>query len=167
MKASFLLLALLGTVAGGPVAQAQVAPAETQAVAQQLNQLMRNPKKPKQDVTLTLSGCQGEQLIRDRGADVHTSQPLGLSFNSGNSGWAMKMDNGVFEMKMTFDWADVTALTYEPATDDDKQKHFQIKIVKRKPSNSISFELPLYTTDEAVVKAVVARLEKVRQGCKK
>jgi opacity protein-like surface antigen len=167
MKTPFLLLALLGAVAAGPAARAQVARAETQAVARQLNQLMRNPKKPKQDVTLTLNGCHGEQLIRDRGADVHTDRPLGLSFNSGNSGWAVKVDNGVFEMKMTFDWADVTALTYEPVTGDDKQKHFEIKVAKRKSGSNASFELPLYTTDEAVVKEVVRRLEKIRQGCRK
>ncbi|WP_046246376.1 hypothetical protein [Hymenobacter terrenus] len=169
MKNPLLVLALLGTT--GPAAHAQATPAETKAVAQQLNRLMRNPKKPKQDLTLTMSGCHAEHIVRDRGADVKTSTPLGLSFNSGKSGWAMKMDNGVFEMKMSFDWADVTALTYERATDDDGQKHFQIKLNNHKKDSkgssgpSVSFELPLYTTDEAVVKAMTARLEKVRQGC--
>jgi hypothetical protein len=165
MKNFLLALTLCGIVASGPPAWAQGTPAETQAVARELNELMRNPKKPKQDLKLTLNGCHGEQLIRDRDADVQTSKPLAVSFNSGNSGWAMKMDNGVFEMKMSFEWANVTALTYEPATDDDGQKHFQIKLKSSKKGSSTSFELPLYTTDEAVVKAVTARLEKVRQRC--
>ncbi|MBD2766929.1 hypothetical protein IC235_03365 [Hymenobacter sp. BT664] len=164
MKTSALLLVLFGAAGA---AQAQVPPAETQAVAQQLNRLMRNPQNPNQEVTLTLNGCGGEQLIRDRGAKAHTSQPLGLSFNRGKSGWAVKMDNGIFEMKMSFEWADVTALTYEPATDDDGQKHFQVKANSRKKGSSISLEFPLYTTNEAVVKEVVGRLEKVRQGCQK
>lgn len=168
MQSLFIILVLLAIAAVGPAARAQVAPAETKAVAQQLNQLMRNPKKPKQDLTLTMSGCHAEHVIRDRDADVKTSAPLGMNFSSGKSGWAMKMDNGVFEMKMSFDWADITALTYERTTDDDGQKHFQIKLNNHKKGStglSASFDLPLYTADEAVVKAVTARLEKVRQGC--
>src|SRR4051794_9249230 len=103
MKTSFLLiLALFALHLPG---RAQATSAETQAVVRQLNQLMRNPKKPKQDVTLTFKGCHAEQLIRDRDADVHTASPLAMSFNNGDSGWAVKMDDGVFEMKMSFDWA--------------------------------------------------------------
>ena len=59
----------------------------------------------------------------------------------------------------------MTALTYEPVKDDDGSKHFQIKVAKGKKSNHMSFEMPLYTTSEATVKDVVARLEKVRQSC--
>ncbi|HEX8329638.1 MAG TPA: hypothetical protein VF629_19025 [Hymenobacter sp.] len=164
MKTSFLLL--LATFACSFQGQAQSSPTETQAVVRQLNQLMRDPKKPKQDVTLTIKGCHAEQLIRDRDADVNTSSPLAMSFNNGDSGWAVKMDNGVFEMKMSFDWADVTALTYEPETDKDGTKHYQIKIKKSKKGSNISFDLPLYTTDLAVVKDITARLDKVRRGCK-
>jgi hypothetical protein len=150
------------------MAQAQTTPAtETQALARQINQLMRNPQKPKQDMKLTLDGCHAEQLIRDRGADVQTSQPLAVSFNRGDSGWAMKMDNGVFEMKMSFEWANVTALTYEPVTDDKGQKHFNIKLNNQKKGSSSSFSLPLFTSDEAVVKDVTARLEKLRKRCQK
>lgn len=163
MKTSFLLtLTLFACSLQG---WAQATSAETQAVVRQLNQLMRDPKKPKQDVALTLKGCHAEQLIRDRGADVHTSSPLAMSFNNGNSGWAVKMDNGVFEMKMSFDWADVTSLTYEPDTDDDGTKHYQINIKKSKKGNNVNFDLPLYTTDLAVVKDLTARLDKVRRGC--
>ena len=172
MKTLFVFLALLGSIISSQRAWAQspataAAPTETQALTKQLNLLMRNPKKPKQDVTLTLKGCQGEQLIRDRGADVHTSTPLALSFNQGNSGWAMRMDNGVFEMRMSFSWADITTLTYAPATDDDGQKHFEIKLNKHKKGSNIDFEIPLYTTDEAAVKQLVARLENLRRSCGK
>lgn len=165
MKKLLLVLALGGFFGHSTTALAQAPPTETQALTKQLNQLMRNPKKPKQDVTLTLSGCHAEQLIRDRDADVQASKPLAVSFNTGNSGWAMKMDNGVFEMKMRFEWADVTALTYEPVKDNDGSKHFQIKVAKGRKSNLMSFEMPLYTTSEATVKDVVGRLEKVRQSC--
>jgi hypothetical protein len=163
MKAFFLLTLALS--AFSLPSQAQSSPDETQAVVRQLNQLMRNPKKPKQDVTLTLKGCHAEQLIRDRDADVHTASPLAMSFNSGDSGWAVKMDNGVFEMKMSFDWADVTSLTYEPDTDDDGTKHYQITVKKSKKGNNTNFDLPLYTSDLAVVKDLTARLDKVRQRC--
>ena len=164
MKKLLFILGLCGAIGCGNAAQAQSTPAETQALAKQLNQLMRNPKKPKQDVTLTLRGCHAEQLIRDRGADVHLTNALALSYGGSNSGWAVKADNGVFELKMNFEWADVTSLTYQPATDDG-QKHFQIKITKHKKNSNISFELPLYTTSEATVKDLVRRLEQVRQSC--
>lgn len=163
MKAFFLFA--LALVTFSPESRAQATPDETQAVIRQLNQLMRNPKKPKQDVTLTLKGCHAEQLIRDRDADVHTASPLAMSFNSGSSGWAAKMDNGVFEMKMRFDWADVTSLTYEPDTDDDGTKHYRIRVKKNKQGNKVNFDLPLYTTDLAVVKDLTARLDNVRQRC--
>lgn len=169
MKTFLIFLALLGAALSSHRAGAQSpapeSPTEAQALTKQLNLLMRNPKKPKQDVTLTLKGCLGEQLIRDRGADVQTSTPLAFSFNHGNSGWAMRMDNGVFEMRMSFSWADITTLTYEPATDDNGQKHFQIKLINHKKGNNTNFEMPLYTTDEATVKQLVARLDKVRRSC--
>ncbi len=165
MKTLLFALGLCGAVGCGNAALAQVTPAETQALSKQLDQLMRNPKKPKQDATLTLRGCHAEQLIRDRDADVHMSNALALSYGSGSSGWAVRADNGIFELKMAFEWADVTALTYAPATDDDGQKHFEIKITKGKKGDSISFELSLYTASEATVKDLVSRLEKVRQSC--
>lgn len=169
MKTLVIFLALFGAMINSRHAQAQTpapeAPSDAQATIKQLNQLMRNPKKPKQDVTLTLKGCQAEQLIRDRDADVQTSTPLAFSFNQGNSGWAMRMDNGVFEMKMSFSWADITTLSYGPTTDDDGQKHFEIRLKKHKKDTNISFEMPLYTTDEATVKQLVARLDNLRRNC--
>jgi hypothetical protein len=163
MKTSFLLA--LSLFAFGFPGWAQTPSAETQAVVRQLNQLMRNPNKPKQDVPLTLQGCHAEQLIRDRGADVHTTSPLAMSFHKGDSGWAVKMDNGVFEMRMRCDWADVTALTYAPATDDDGTTHYQLTLKKSKKGSNVSFDLPLYTTDLAVVKDLTTRLDHVRQRC--
>jgi hypothetical protein len=165
MKKTVGLLLMLGGLALAPAARAQVSAAETQALTKQLAQLMRNPHKPKQDVYLKLDGCHAQQVIRDRDADVHTEKPLAVSYSGGNSGWAVKMDNGVFEMKMDFDWADVTSLTYEPDTDDDGQKHYQLTIKKTKKGSNTSFDLPLYTTNEATVKDVVRRLERLRQSC--
>ncbi|HEX8426242.1 hypothetical protein [Hymenobacter sp.] len=165
MKKLLTTLALIAAVCSGNVALAQVSSTENQALTKQLAQLMRNPQKPKQDVVLTLSGCHAEQVIRDRDADVQMPKPLAVSYGSGNSGWAVKMDNGIFEMKMGFEWVDVSPLTYESTTDDDGQKHFQINIKKQKKGSSTSFDLPLYTTNEATVKDVVRRLEKVRRSC--
>jgi opacity protein-like surface antigen len=144
MKTNFLLAFALGALLAGS-AQAQVSATETQALSKQINQLMRNPSKPKQEVRLTLGGCHAEQLIRDRDADMQMSGPLAVSYGSGKSGWAVKMDNGIFELKMDFDWADVTDLSYRSAVDDDEQKHYQIKITKRKKgsTSSTSVDLPL------------------------
>jgi hypothetical protein len=167
MKKTVAVLLILGGLVWAPAVHAQVAAAETQALAKQLALLMRNPHKPKQDVYLKLDGCHAQQLIRDRDADVRMAKPLAVSYDAGGSGWAVKMDNGVFEMKMDFDWADVTSLTYEPDTDDDGQQHYQITIKKTKKGNNVSFDLPLYTTSEATVKDMVRRLEKLRQSCGK
>ncbi|UOG74788.1 hypothetical protein MTX78_22055 [Hymenobacter tibetensis] len=167
MKKHFFFLALLAASCFSYDAHAQVSVAEKQALTKQLAQLMRDPEKPKQDVILTMSGCQAEQIIRDRDADVQMPKPLAVSYGSGNSGWAVKMDNGMFEMRMSFEWADVSPLTYEPTTGDDGRKHFQINIKKHKKgsSSNTSFNLPLHTTNEATVKDVVRRLEKVRRSC--
>lgn len=164
MKTLLTSLALFVAVCTSNSASAQVAPSETQALSKQLTQLMRNPKKPKQDVQLNLNGCSAEQVIRDRDADVQMTKPLAVSYG-GNSGWAVKVDNGIFEMKMGLNWADVTSLTYEPSSDSDGQKYFEIKITKAKKNDSSSFEFPLYTTNETTVKDVVRRLDKVRRSC--
>lgn len=164
MKTLFTSLVLFAAGCFGTPVSAQVTPTETQALSKQLAQLMRNPKKPKQDVQLNLIGCRAEQVIRDRDADVQMTKPLAVSYG-GNSGWAVKVDNGVFEMKMGLNWVDVTSLTYEPGSDSDGQKYFEVKITKAKNNDSSSFEFPLYTTNEATVKDVVRRLNKVRRSC--
>ena len=133
MKTLLASLALFVAVCSSTTASAQVAPSETQALSKQLAQLMRNPKKPKQDVQLNLNGCSAEQVIRDRDADVQMTKPLAVSYG-GNSGWAVKVDNGIFEMKMGLNWADVTSLTYEPSSDSDGQKYFEVK--SRKPKRT-------------------------------
>ena len=164
MKTLLTTLVLFAAVCSGTTASAQISPTETQALSKQLAQLMRNPKKPKQDVQLNLIGCRAEQVIRDRDADVQMTKPLAVSYG-GNSGWAVKVDNGVFEMKMNLQWADVTSLTYEPSSDSDGQKYYEVKITKAKKGDNTSFEFPLYTTNEATVKDVVRRLDKVRHSC--
>ena len=163
----FVLLSAL--VLSAPArAQAQTTAPAAQALAKEINQLMRNAQKPRQEVRLTLSGCHAQQLIRDQDADVHLSQALAMSYSSDKSGWAVKMDNGLFELKMDFEWADVTALRYARAeADDDEPAHYQITITKHKKGSSgnTTFSLPLYTTNEAVVKDLTRRLEKLRLSC--
>jgi hypothetical protein len=166
MKTILFAVAFLGAVGASRSSKAQASAAEQQALMKQLDQLMRNPEKPKQDVHLALQGCHAEQIIRDKGADVQIPKPLAVSYGGSGSGWAMRMDNGFFELKMSFEWADVTSLTYALAkADEDEPRHYEIKIAKQKKGSSTSFELPLYTSNEAIVKDVVRRLEKVRQSC--
>lgn len=166
MKTALFPFLMLGVAAAARPAQAQTSAAEQQALMKQLDQLMQNPDKPRQDVHLALKGCHAEQIIRDRDADVQMTKALAVSYGGSNSGWAVRMDDGFFELKMSFDWADVTALTYAlEKGDDDEPRHYEIKIAKRKKGSSSSFELPLYTSNEATVKDVVRRLEKLRQSC--
>ncbi|MCB2406747.1 hypothetical protein [Hymenobacter lucidus] len=166
MKTILLAGVVLSICGAAMPAQAQTSAAEQQALMKQLDQLMQNPQKPKQDVHLALKGCHAEQIIRDRDADVQMSKALAVSYGGSNSGWAVRMDDGFFELKMSFDWAAVTTLSYAPDKgDDDEPPHYQIKIAKRKKGSSTTFELPLYTSNEATVKDVVRRLEKLRQSC--
>ncbi|QIL76169.1 hypothetical protein [Hymenobacter sp. HDW8] len=140
---------------------------DKQALSKQITQLMRNPKKPHQDLQFALSGCHAQQIIRDNKADVEMSQPVSVSYSKGDSGWGVKLKDGVFEMKLDFEWANVTGLSYERETDDDDQSYYELKIKsQKKGGDSITFDLPLYTTNETVVKNVMQRLEKVRQSCK-
>ncbi|UOQ72833.1 hypothetical protein [Hymenobacter cellulosilyticus] len=166
MKTTSFTLTLLAALAAATPSQAQApAATEQQALMKDLDRLMRNPQKPKQELHLALKGCHAEQIIRDREADVEMPKPLAVSYGGSNSGWSMSMDKGYFELKMAFEWADVTSITYALEKDEDEPKHYEIKIVKHKKGSNISFELPLYTTNEATVKDVVRRLEKVRQNC--
>ncbi|TGE27411.1 hypothetical protein [Hymenobacter metallicola] len=166
MKTVLFALTFLGTLGAATRSQAQGTPAEQQALMKQLDQLMQNPQKPKQYVHLALKGCRAEQIIRDKEADVDMPKPLAVSYGGSGSGWAVSMDKGYFELKMSFDWADVTSLTYAlEKGDEDEPRHYEIKIAKQKKGSSTSFELPLYTTNEATVKDVVRRLEKIRRSC--
>ncbi|PJJ53295.1 hypothetical protein [Hymenobacter chitinivorans] len=167
MKTTVIALAFLGALAAATPSLAQTSVADQQALMRDLDRLMRNPQKPKQELHLALKGCHAEQIIRDRDADVEMAKPLAVSYGGSNSGWSMSMDKGFFELKMAFEWADVTSMTYalEKDEDEDEPRHYQIKITKRKKTSNVSFEIPLYTTNEATVKDVMRRLEKVRQSC--
>lgn len=158
---------LLVGLAGSHVGLAQVSGAEKQALAKQLNQLMRDPAKPKQEIRLDLSGCHAVQTIRDNDpANVQTSAPISVSYNKGgNAGWSANMANGKFELTLDFEWSEVEPLTYTRTKDKDEDDPFEIKIKRVRKGGSTSFELPLFTTDEKVVRDLVRRLEKVRQSC--
>ncbi|QDA60493.1 hypothetical protein [Hymenobacter jejuensis] len=164
MKKLVFILALVGSVSTGRVVLAQTTGTEMQALQKRMNQLMRNPAKPKQDVRISLTNCHLEQIISDRDADVKSSTPISVSYNKGNAGWAAKVADGMFELKMGFDWDEVTGITYQPTTDDG-QKHYELKIKRHKKDSDTSLEMPLYTTDENAVREVVRRLNAVRQNC--
>lgn len=164
MKTPLLLLGCLLLV-GSASAQTSTTP-DKQALARQLNQLLRDPRKPSQEVKLELSGCHVQQTIRDTDADVRMSRPVNVSVSKGSSDWSVSLENGRFEMKMGFDWRDVTALTYAPDTDDDGRHVYELRVKRQAKNGSTTTAMSLYTTDEAVVKDLVGRLEKVRQGCR-
>jgi hypothetical protein len=161
MKPGLLLLALLL----GGTARAQTSAADKQALAKELNQLLRDPGKPQQEVELKLSGCHAEQIIRDRKADVKTKEPINVSYNKGNSGWAVNLANGLFELKMDFEWSEVTAISYAHSDDKEDAKFYDLSIKRQRKGSTTTFDLTLYTTDEAVVKSLVRRLELVRKSC--
>lgn len=161
MKTSVLVAA--GLLWAGAASAQTVPAAERQALATQLNQLLRDPKKPQQEVTVALAGCRFQQTIRDRQADVETSQPIAVSVSKGNSDWSVNVDNGFFEMKMGFEWSQVTELGYRRA--DDGPRYFELRVKRRTKNSSLTNEMTLHTTDEAVVKSLVARLERLRRGC--
>ena len=154
------MLLLLGSTATAQTASAT----EKQALAKQLNQLLRDPAKPKQEVKLEFNGCHVQQIIRDNDADVQMSQPVNVSVNKGNSDWAVNVGNGRFEMKMGFDWSEVTGLSYAPQTEDG-QRTYELRVKRQSKNSNVTTEMTLYTADEAVVKDLVRRLEKVRLGC--
>jgi hypothetical protein len=66
---------------------------------------------------------------------------------------------------MNFEWSDVTAVRYARSDDEDSKALYEIQIKRQKKNSTNSSELQLYTNDEAVVKNLVARLNKLRQGC--
>ena len=159
MKIILLLLALL--LAGA--AQAQTRAADKQALARQLNELMRDPKKSEQTARITLSGCHVQQVIRDERADVHPEEPINVSYSKGGSGAGFSLGEGVFELKFDFDWADVAAVTYEKEPDGP---YFQLHIKRGRNGSTTSLNNTLYTTKEATVRDLVRRLELVRQACR-
>ncbi|AYA37616.1 hypothetical protein D3Y59_11490 [Hymenobacter oligotrophus] len=164
-----VLLAAACLLLGGAAAHAQnPAATESKALQQRINQLMRNPAKPQQELRLDLKGCHATQTIRDNKADVQASAPISVSYNKGGeAGWAAKVSDGKFELALDFEWSEVEPLTYlrrKPEKGKDEAP-YEIKIRRVRKGNTTNFELPLYTTDEKAVLDVVRRLEKVRQGC--
>ncbi|UYZ62642.1 hypothetical protein [Hymenobacter weizhouensis] len=155
-----VLLPLLGR------AQADPAEKERQELSRQLSQLLRDPAQPNQEVRLDLEGCHVQQLIRDQKADVKTSRPVSVSVSKGSSDWAVNVADGKFEMRLGFEWRDVTAITYEPERNDEGQRVFELRIQRRTRSSTTTSELTLHTTDEAQVKDLMRRLEKLRQSCR-
>ncbi|UYZ57934.1 hypothetical protein [Hymenobacter latericus] len=168
-----LIAAAACLLLGATSAQAQntaAASAESKALQQRINQLMRNPAKPHQELRLELKGCHATQTIRDNQADVQSSVgPISVSFNKGGeAGWAAKVADGKFELALDFEWREVEPITYlrhKPDNDKD-QPPYEIKLRRVRKGNTSNFELPLYTTDEKAVLDVVRRLEKLRQGCR-
>ncbi|RSK37293.1 hypothetical protein [Hymenobacter metallilatus] len=141
-------------------------------LAQRLNQLMRDPKEPETEVRVVLSDCHFTQIIRKyrtRPAEGATSIQVSHEKNGGE--WAVKSNDKVeFELKLGSDWNQVTALTYAPATREKTgEKYYELKIERARKekdsSNTTTFELPLHTTDEAVVQSLVRQLEQVRRNC--
>ncbi|MBD2714144.1 hypothetical protein KBK19_03745 [Microvirga sp. STR05] len=164
MKQHVLLLGILLLLGSAATAQT-VAAAEKQALAKQLNQLLRDPAKPKQEVKLELDGCHVQQIIRDNDADVQMSQPVNVSVSKGSSDWAVNVGSGRFEMKMGFEWSEVTGLSYAPQTEDGRHT-YELRVKRQSKNSNVTTEMTLYTADEAVVKDVVRRLEKVRLSCR-
>jgi len=162
MKTLVLLASLLALAS---TASAQtVSSSEKQALAKQLNELMGDPKKPKQEVKLELTGCHVQQTIRDTEADVHMSQPIAVSVNKGGSDWSVNLDNGKFEMKMGFEWSEVTAITYAAGTDDNRHT-YDLKVKRQSKNSNTTTSMSLNTSNETLVKELVRRLEAVRRSC--
>jgi hypothetical protein len=59
----------------------------------------------------------------------------------------------------------VTAVSYARSDEDDSKAFYEIQIKRQKKNSTISSDLLLYTTDEALVKNLVGRLDKLRQSC--
>lgn len=168
MKNVVALLLVLGCLVGGSRSGlAQTSSTEKQALLKQLNQLMRDPAKPKQEVRLDINGCHAVQTIRANDAsNVQASGPIAVSYNKGGeAGWAAKVANGHFELSLDFEWSEVTSLSYARNTDKKDDAPYEIKLKRVRKGSSTTFDLPLFTTDENVVRDLVRRLDKVRQSC--
>ncbi|QJX46393.1 hypothetical protein HMJ29_05365 [Hymenobacter taeanensis] len=164
MKKTFLA----GLLLAGASAQAQSTP-EVQALTRRLNELARNPDEPATEVRAQLSNCHFTEVIRKYRRDGSASGAFQVSHQKNGADWAVKSDDKVeFELRLGVEWSQVTALTYAPAHDEEKNRHYyEIKITRRPPgkNDSTTLEMPVYTTDEAVVRDLVQRLEKIRRSC--
>jgi len=162
MKTILLLLALL--LAG--TAQAQTSATDKQALASQLNKLMRDPEKPTQSVRFVFTGCHVQQIIRDNDADVHPSEAVAVSYSHNGNGAGVNLSEGVFELKFEFNWSDVAAVSCEKEAEGP---YYQLRIKRGKKDGSSSTttttSTTLYTTNAATAHDLTRRLEAVRQSC--
>lgn len=166
---TYLLAAFLSLPA---LSVAQSSASSTAGLARQLNQLLHDPQEPEMEVRVLLTDCHFTQLIRryrTRPAEGTTS--IQVSHEKNGADWAVKSDDKVeFELKLGSDWEQITSLTYAPATHEKTgQRYYELKIRRERKENGRSanatFELPLHTTDEAVVRDLVSRLNQVRRNC--
>ncbi|TGD81612.1 hypothetical protein [Hymenobacter wooponensis] len=161
-------LFLAGLLLAGASAQAQSV-TEVQALTRRLNELARNPDEPTTEVRAQLSNCHFTEVIRKYRTEASGAGTFQVSHQKNGADWAVKSDNKVeFELRMGVEWSQVTALTFAPAHDNEtNRRYYEIKITRRPPGkdDTTTLEMPVYTTDEAVVRDLVQRLEKVRRSC--
>ncbi|MET4105645.1 hypothetical protein [Hymenobacter sp. UYP22] len=167
MKTSVFVL-LMGLPAVG---WAQATPSSA-ALAQRINQLMRDPKEPDTEVRVAFSDCHFTQIIRKyRSQPANTTTTVQVSHQKNGGEWAVRSDEKVeFELKLGSDWQQITELTYAPAhRKNTNELYYQLKIKRERKekgsSNITNFELPLYTTSEATVQTLVRQLNQLRSNC--
>jgi hypothetical protein len=161
-------LFLAGLLLAGASAQAQ-STTEVQALTRRLNELARNPDEPATDIRAQLSNCHFTEIIRKYRTEGSGGGAFQVSHQKNGADWAVKSDDKVeFELRMGVEWSQVTTLAYAPAHDDKTdRRYYEIKITRRPPgkNDTTTLEMPVYTTDEALVRDLVQRLEKVRRSC--
>lgn len=162
-------LLLAGLLLAGTAAHAQTS-TEVQNLTRRLNELARNPDEPGTEINASLTNCHFTEVIRKyRTKGNGEAGNFQVSHQKNGADWAVKSDDKVeFELRMGVEWSQVTSLTYAPAHDDKKnRRYYEIKIKRQPPGkdDSTTLEMPVYTTDEAVVRELVQRLEKVRRSC--
>lgn len=163
---------LLAVLLGCPLLGTAQTSTSSAALARQLNQLMRDPEKSETEIRVLLTDCHFTQLIRKyRTQPTDGTTSIQVSHEKNGADWAVKSNDKVeFELKLGSDWSQVTGIAYAPATRDKTgQPYYQLKIRREQKasgsSNRTTFELPLYTSDEAVVRELVHQLDQVRRSC--
>ncbi|MCA8832083.1 hypothetical protein [Hymenobacter pini] len=142
------------------------------ALAQRLNQLMRDSQEPETEVRVSFTDCHFTQVIRKyRTKPANEATAIQVSHQKNGAEWAVKTDDRVeFELKLGSDWAQVQELTYAPAhCDKTHELYYKINIRRQQKtaqsSSNTTFELPLYTTNEAEVQRLVKQLNQLRSNC--
>ncbi|WP_426493430.1 hypothetical protein [Hymenobacter sp. 102] len=165
---SYLFALFMGMPAAG---WAQAA-SSTTTLAQRLNQLMRDPQEPETELRVGFSDCHFTQVIRKyRPQPASGATAIQVSHQKNGSEWAVKTDDRVeFELKLGTDWAQVQEITYAPARrEKTNERYYEITIRRQKKtaqsSSNTTFELPLYTANEAEVQRLTAQLNQLRRTC--